>query len=228
MKFVDLSSRKSLIRRIDQFSNKEPVHESSVRYTAKLVQRIKEAKIRNSNILLRNMQDDAKDGKLAETFFCDALPGATHTCNAFRSGHAQSLDIGENASPTFDYDDLALAAMNAGLIHFDASNKEETLQITQSIQKFQEKTLKQSRRDFERTCPKPESLDKLWEISLDDEMELFPHLFENYTLGYSNLRTGFDLAAKTSLCVVDTDNVLEDEAWQTFFKSLKDTHKFLK
>ena len=112
--------------------------------------------------------------------------------------------------------------MKAGLIHFNEEEEEHTKAIIQATQNHQEKTLGLTNHDFPRVCPQRKVLNKIWHISLQTEKFLFPSLFEDSKAdAEANLREDFDLAAKTSLCVLDVQKVLQDDAWKTFFKSMK-------
>ena len=70
-------------------------------------------------------------------------------------------------------------------------------------------------------CLPSESLDRLWQRSLEYKRSLFPDgLSGDILKEEQEMKAEFDLAAKSSLCSVDVDNALSQKDWQDFFKSL--------
>ena len=191
-------------------------------YTAPLVQRLKEHFDVNE-IIVRDFDDDSKDD-LLESFFCRALPGANHTCNAIRkAGKARR----GNAGSSFDYSDLACAALEAGLIRSKENDGHARISrhvqriISTKVQRYHEETRNLTISDFQRVCPPSHVLDKIWNISLTSEMMLFPERFHQPRAA-SELRADFDIAARTSLCAMDVTKTLAEETWQSFFNRTYD------
>lgn len=166
-------------------------------------------------IVVKNMHEESQVN-IAESFYCDAMPDATHTCDAIR---AETIEDGHevftvNKARSFDYDDLALGAMKAGMIQFNETDKNMTSIITKAIQDHQEKTLKLERNDFHRLCPPEEVLNDIWKKSLMSELKLFPKS------DIYNLRNDFKVCSSSKLCVVDVEKTMKEATWQSFFKSL--------
>lgn len=211
-RYKAISSRKQLLDYIHDCNIVMPEI-----YTFSLIERLKQGGLKK-NLKVINFHDRSH-GSLEETFYCYAMPYARHACDAIRSGEAKLPP--QNLGPSFDYDDLAFGAIKAGLIQFNDTNTSETKYVIEAIQNHQETTLNLTTHDFPRLCPPKKTLNKIWNASLITEISLFPSLFENYTVGESNLREDFDLAAGTSLCVVDVGLILIQETWKSFFKSLQ-------
>lgn len=101
-----------------------------------------------------------------------------------------------------------------------------------AIQNYQEETLNLTAADFARKCPPPETLEKLWELSVQYERTLFPTAYASdrlvvddtdedlYYLGEKAMKIDFDEASKTSLCALDVDVILSSPSWRNFFNSM--------
>eukprot|EP00593_Proboscia_inermis_P012840 CAMPEP_0171326010 /NCGR_PEP_ID=MMETSP0816-20121228/117175_1 /TAXON_ID=420281 /ORGANISM="Proboscia inermis, Strain CCAP1064/1" /LENGTH=207 /DNA_ID=CAMNT_0011825345 /DNA_START=556 /DNA_END=1179 /DNA_ORIENTATION=- len=178
-------------------------------YTIPLLQRLKK---KFDNVVVMNFHDELVKGP-AESFFCHAIPNATHTCEAILAVKKPShLNMGDN----LDYSDVAYGAKKVGLINIKTDKMMK--KVVLAVQSHQERTLKLESSDFKRQCLPPDILEKVWEISLSSEMALFPKYVKSTT---NNLRSDFDMAAKTTLCKVDVEEILKEEEWQSFFKSYK-------
>jgi hypothetical protein len=210
-RYKAMSSRRQLLEYVNECSTVMPYI-----YAIPLIERLKAGGL-GDKMKIVNFHDRSH-GSLEETFYCHVMPYARNACDAIRSGKKVPPS---NVGPNFDYDDLALGARKARLIQFNDTNASETKFVIQAIQNHQEKTLNLTTRDFPRLCPSEDTLNRIWNTSLMAEMSLFPSLFENFTEGESNMRNDFELAASTSLCVVNVNWILQQDTWESFFKSLK-------
>lgn len=84
---------------------------------------------------------DKSEGELDESFFCNIMPNAAHTCNAIRS-HTKHVKFNAN----LDYSDLAYGAKQAGLVEID----EDMRRCAKKIEDHHEKALNGA--PFKREC----------------------------------------------------------------------------
>ncbi len=154
-----------------------------------------------------------KSASVEESFFCDAMPHASHTCDAVRS---RKFSMQVNPSPTLDYHDLAYGAMKAGMIEINTDGKMRNVAI--KIKRHQEQTLKLRSSDFERVCLPTDILEKVWQLSLSTESMLFP---EQVNSTKDDLKFDFDKATRTTLCKLDVEKILGKDEWQSFFEQLR-------
>jgi len=167
------------------------------------------------NISWVNMHED--NGDVLENFFCNGVLNATNTCKLKRERNIQPGV--KNISPKIEpYDEIAMAAMDGGLI--DPTN------ITRNdariaIQQYQEKNLMLTANDLPKICLPEGTLKELLNVSLEAEREFSPSFFQSLQ-GEEGLRNKFEaMRANSKFCAVDTIRVLEDPGWRHFF--LKET-----
>mmetsp|Transcript_28236 Transcript_28236/g.56588 ORF Transcript_28236/g.56588 Transcript_28236/m.56588 type:complete len:217 (+) Transcript_28236:679-1329(+) len=174
-------------------------------YTAALISRLKKY---FDNVTIMNFHDKSKD--FSEYFFCDAIPGAKHTCQ-FAKNDEETHSF--NLSVDLAYGNLAFAARKMGLLKI--ANDTEMKIVSAAVQNHHEQTLGLTRDDFKLKCPSAARLQQLLKKSLKYEKKVFPQLDEDA------LKSDFKNKSTTVLCDVDTAVTLKMPEWQTFFKSLK-------
>ena len=166
------------------------------------------------NIVIRNFHEDSKDEKLVEKFFCRALPDATHTCNAIRL-EEHKIPRTNIANLDLDYRYLVIGAIQAGLVVLGRLPANPF----KATQNHQEITLNLTSSNFRRICPKPDVLDRVWNITVTMERFFYPETVNDKD-HQAELRADFDIASSTSLCKLDVQSTLKEATWQDFFKFL--------
>mmetsp|Transcript_7057 Transcript_7057/g.7793 ORF Transcript_7057/g.7793 Transcript_7057/m.7793 type:complete len:416 (-) Transcript_7057:63-1310(-) len=162
------------------------------------------------DIIIMDFHD--KSQNLIEGFYCDAVPGAHHTCQAVVDASAIGVSTRERVSLNLVWGDLAFAAKSAGLI--DISSDIQMDFAKNAIQDHQEQILGLTKDDFKLNCLSNEILQQILNESLKYELTFFPERNE------TDLRFDFEKAAKSKMCEVDLNAVLEDTEWRAFFKVL--------
>ena len=149
-------------------------------------------------------------GDFTVHFFCTLLQDAKDAC-ANRIKFAARKDFRKNVAIPPDYDQIATAAADRGLVN---TVRRQRLTVTKEIAKYMSLNGTEVT-DLPRVCPTKENIEKLYNISLSQEMKLFPERSPNW-----EVKALFDEAIKQKkLCSVDVDKVLEDEEWRKFFET---------
>ncbi len=94
-------------------------------------------------------------------------------------------------------------------------NDQHMEHVTKAVQDYHVLNLKSS--DFQRTCLPQDALDTLFQMSLKSEKTLYPELFHDNSTAEAELRSDFEIAAKTILCKLNVEKTLADEVWKRFF-----------
>merc|ERR1719215_145118 len=183
-------------------------------YTMGTVNHLKE---HFSNIVVQNYHS----GDSLQSFYCDAMPNANHMCSAIIDGTINRVESNKRSSSMY-YEDLAVAAMKAGLISFDL---EKANTVVDAVRNHQEKVLDLTSTDFETVCLPSNILDKLWHYSITAELMFVPEVKGNKTLAESNLKSNFELLTHTTLCKIDTEATLKKQTWVSFFKDFSQEDK---
>jgi len=187
-------------------------HCESYAYTYFVVKRVKNY---FDNIVIMNMHDESK-GESSESMFCHAIPDANQTCRAIRTAKKTSVTL--NQRQELVYGDLVYGAIKAGLIEI---NMQDQLDDTiKAVQKYHEETLNLTSKDFKRACLDADQLALLWKKSLNFERALVE--LGMPSSGENALKADFDKLAKSTLCKLDVELTLQDEAWGSFFRALND------
>ena len=204
-KSVKRTERRSILELLDKLHAK--THENNL-YT-----RLKE---HFENIEVVNFDERKSKGDLLEYFYCHSLPDATHTCNAIQSKDSNTKEL-NSATTTLEYEDLAFAALDAGLHTIDILNNEKLKNmVVKAVQDHQEKKLNLTSNDLKRVCPEQLFLDQIWSITL-----MYQNMFFPDPIHESDMRSEFEVLAKTKMCEVDVKNILKSKVWRDFFRSLK-------
>jgi len=180
-------------------------------YTFQVFQRYKRF---FDNVAIMNMHDKSKD--LTESFYCDTMPHAEHTCNKVKS----MKKVKSNSSKSNAYmalRTLALAAKEKDYI--DLKTEKDIQFAMEQIQNHQENTLGNSVNNFKFICPSKEQYDILLQKSLQFEKELMPDFFAS-PIGEAELRSHFE-ETKAKMCSVDHEEIINSKEWIEFFSSLK-------
>lgn len=168
-------------------------------YTTELVNRLmKESTF--DNVVVMNLQGPDL------SLFCNEALNMTHTCDGLKA--TKQLNSGVD---NMDYSDLAFAASRAGLIDINTDSKMK--RVAQAFHKHQKDAT-----TFKRICPSADVLDKLWNMTLAFELELFPDSAVDQTL--EEMRQDFNEASQAKLCKIDVDETLKDPLWLDFIKTL--------
>jgi hypothetical protein len=171
---------------------------------------------------LHNLQtvSDTGDAYL-QHLFCNILQ-ATHTCEAVASGQiGTDVTIQSNPSPSLHYEMLAVRAYQQGLIlHNDSTAIGPPVSrhvVVLAIQRRQEIQFNLTANDFQLTCLRNKTLDRLVDLSVQVEANLFGYSVER---GVKH-RAGFAarLDAK-KYCHIAVDRVLENAGWRNMLFSL--------
>eukprot|EP01082_Thalassiosira_pseudonana_P012313 g11053.t1 g11053 contig48:41235-42609(-) len=176
---------------------------NSSQYTPFVVDRLK---TKFDNIVVANYHDKS-EGELDESFFCNIMPNATHTCNAIRS---QTKHVKFNAKENIDYSDLAYGAKQAGLVEINSD--QDMRRFAKKIEDHHEKALNGA--PFRRECLPSHVLEEIWNITLTSEMWMLPSSTDT---ALAEMRADFEIASNTKLCKVDVRKTLSDPSWIQFF-----------
>lgn len=192
-------------------------------YTYGVVQRWKQY---FNNVKVYNMHDTSKE--IIAEFMCEAIPNAPNACEETTTRLRNKGELVFNPSTgALVYSELVYAAYQMGLLNvsgFDDNNYNETLwkEIISMTQNRQEIELGLKSHEFlEILCPEKSVLDRILELSLDVERELFPEYFQS-EYGEPVIRQQFDSEKRDprKLCSVDAKSTLEnDSGWRAFFMS---------
>jgi len=185
--------------------------EHNLESTIDLVSRFKQ---HFNNVEVINYHE--KNVDLGESFYCNAMPGATNTCKTIKN---TTENRHTNSSQTQVYEKLTLHASDLGLIPTRIQSKQDLESYSTFIRKHQEETLGLTTNDFKMNCLTQKSLSSLLDQTLEEENSLFPEFFKNSKYGKVALKPDFDTQTTTKLCDVDRTAVLETEEWKSFFKS---------
>ena len=181
-------------------------------YTTELLNRIKEEKTFD-NLVVMNYHEGGSTDRRGSDFalFCNEALNMTHTCDGLK---AQSSTKQLNSGDHMEYLDLAFAASRADMI--EINNDSKMKQVAQAFFKHHKDTLNGT--TFERICPSADVLDKLWNMTVAFEKELFPDSAVDQTL--EEMRQDFNEASQTKLCKIDVDQTLKDPLWLNFIKTM--------
>jgi hypothetical protein len=148
-----------------------------------------------------------------EKLVCHVLPSAVHTCRAVRAGRIG--DSTKNPSVSLHYDMLAVAAHQTEIYTGNSSRSG----LATAIQRRQEKLLHLSSNDYPLQCFSNETVDRLLNLSLKVEQNLF---LSDWTAEQeSEHRAGFAaVLQKRKFCSIDTSATLKDAGWQSFLREL--------
>jgi len=146
--------------------------------------------------------------------FCVHLKDESpHICAAVHSRLIGS-NIPDNPSVAINYDMLATAAYEAGVI--DKLTTWERWEVSDKIQRHQERVLKRTVNDFPLLCLPNETLNEFNRLSWRLEQYLFPEEDEQDHQQHQN---GFAKSvAKKKFCWIDTYKTLSDPIWRSFFE----------
>ncbi len=188
-------------------------------YTTTVFEKVKR---RFDNVVVLDYHNENVRGS-EESLFCDAMQNMTHTCNSIRTNKNTVIT---NQKVDLIHGDLAYGAIKAGLLINSSINSDKQMKmVTEAVKNHQEKTLKLKSSDFERICPPPEIIEKIWQISSNAEAMLFPERNGsdgvNSTSASSDMRSDFDEVARTALCKLDVEKTLRKKEWDSFFKKLE-------
>ena len=182
-------------------------------YTTELVNRLmKESTFDNVVIMNYHEGGHSADRRGPDlSLFCNEALNMTHTCDGLKA--TKQLNSGVD---NMEYSDLAFAAKQAGLISIHTDTKMK--QVAQSFHKHHKDTLNGT--TFKRICPSVDVLDKLWNMTVSFENELFPDSAVDQTL--EEMRQDFNEASQAKLCKIDVDETLKDPLWLDFIKTRKE------
>ncbi|KAG7338714.1 hypothetical protein IV203_037316 [Nitzschia inconspicua] len=148
-----------------------------------------------------------QNGDFVTNFMCQMIPEAKQSCIALKTGTDVAV---ENVSVKLDYDIIAVAAYEAGIVRKDITR---TI-LRAAVSFFVEKTGK----PIPRTCDEG-ILQEIKNWLLDSERIVFEDNWDSEN--ESNLENIFDEYRNTGLlCDIDVDRVIGDEEWIRFFKAL--------
>ena len=124
-------------------------------------------------ITILNNHEFASGQAYKEELFCNVIPGMTHTCNALKE---HQLDLAHrgmaNPSFEFDYDMLANAAHEQGLIDASKIQRSRAFYLTKQRQ---ENVLKAVAKDFPLICLPNATIDRLYQLSSASIQQIFPN-----------------------------------------------------
>jgi hypothetical protein len=141
--------------------------------------------------------------------------GSPCVCDAVRERKIGN-DIPGNPSAPINYDMLATAAYEAGVI--DPSTTLERREVGKKIRRRQERELNLSARDFPLACLPNRTLDELKNLSWRLERRLFPE--EDEEKARQKHDGGFARSvASGAFCWIDANRTLSDPTWRSFLEN---------
>ena len=146
--------------------------------------------------------------------FCTILGSSSpRGCKAVRAKRIGN-DIPSNPSDPINYDMLATAAYEAGIL--DPALDRET--VERRIQRRQQRVLHLTALDFPLTCLPNQTLSEFESLSWQLERQMFPEY--PYEEAWEKHQQGFARkVASKSFCWIDTNKTLSDPSWRSFLKS---------
>jgi hypothetical protein len=117
-------------------------------------------------------------------------------------------------------DEIGLAAAKAGLIDLDAHSRSE---MVDAIRAFLRDELHREISDLPYTCPDEQTMTDLFDLSWELERKYVPSLIgANASERETRLLEAFRRkVGKRTYCSVDTESLLRQEEWQTFFQTFR-------
>ncbi len=199
--------------------------------TVSIIRRLEEH-FDKSEIIVRNFHDDGQNDQLGEKFFCDTMLDAKHTCNAIRENVKKDHKPprSNSSSKNLDYRFLVGGALKmAGFGHLASLNdRQKEERLVEAAQEYHMNMHPNNNSttpsDFPRKCPPPDLLDRLWNVTLTNEMVLYPEKFQDQDTSYDGkdyktwLREDFEKASRTSLCELDVESTLKARAMGEVFQ----------
>ena len=149
-------------------------------------------------------------GDLLENFFCSTLPHGHRTCQEIKN----RATIIKNKSPNpneYDYDIIATAAQEAGLLRDDVVRGK----VKGQIRKFLKRTNQTVERDLPLKCLEKSKENLLRQISYEAEEQLMPSLLPSFNASFAAA------IAAHKFCCVDATTLLQNETWQSFLSSIR-------
>ena len=146
---------------------------------------------------------------------CNVIEDANEACTTHRKFVKSNIpEKRVNVAQPLDYDMLATGAARRGDL-FDL-DKFTRRQIANKIKQYHESELGLKVKDFPLICPSTHHIMSLYNASKIMEDTLFPNRKNS-----SALEATFQKRLQSkAFCNVNVTNVLEDETWISFFKSL--------
>ena len=146
-------------------------------------------------------------GDVMENFFCSALPHSNRTCQQIKN----CITVTKNkTTKKFDYDIIATAAQEAGLLR-DGVDRSSAIAW---IKKFLERTNQTVERDLPLKCPEKSKENLLRQISYEAEEQLMPSLLPSFNASFAAA------IEKHKFCNVDTKILVQNETWRSFLSSI--------
>ena len=208
----DLENRGKFTRQVHQI-------ESSGRFQTEQDVRLYKTYFPDIEILdLHSLQrsPDAEGDPYLQHLLCHTIVDAVNSCGAAqndRIGHVAKT----NPSTPLTYHILAQHAHRQGLIQHNVSRPN----AVSAIQHYQEDVLNLTSNDFPLTCLSNQTLDRLLNLSLIVETNLFPEPYAKKN--EAEHRAGFETArAGEKYCHVDADLVLADKGWRSMLSNLRE------
>jgi hypothetical protein len=140
-----------------------------------------------------------------------------NTCRAATAGLIGIKKLGgDNPSYPINYDILATSAHEAGLIDPRLSLQE----VFGLIKTHHEIHNLKTDTDFPLACPSNQTLERLLNVSLRTELSVYPEKATKEA--EAKHREGFaESVAKNKYCSINATEVLQDERWRQYLRSLK-------
>jgi hypothetical protein len=160
---------------------------------------------------------------MLQHLFCDVTQGGTPAaCEAVRSGVIGS-NIPSNPSVSFNYDHLATAAFEAGMLWSSPDNRDPQSILSRDdvahyVYKYQKKRLNRTASDFPLLCLPNATLDRLERLSLKAERHLFREAWTEYDEREHSEGFAKRVSSKT-YCWIDANATLSDPTWIDFFRT---------
>jgi len=183
-------------------------------YTTSLVARLKEY---FTDIVVVNFHDT--ETPLYETFYCDAMPKAYHTCQALHN--LSSTQIVTNPSVPLVYKELVFGAMDLGLFYLDELANSNVESIIASTRDYHSHSLHANEDLLHRTCLSPESLQLLLNTSIQLELAVSSWTSSKTLPAIGTLTSDFDGKVNSgAFCKLNVNKTLAQTEWKSFFQSL--------
>jgi hypothetical protein len=172
---------------------------------------------RFEDIRIFNMHQAPQGGPLVTRFMYDILPEAASNKRVQKKLENNNAPMRTNPSICLDYDLLAVAAHEKGLL----SSHLKRSQVARAVSIALSKVSSNYTASLPRECLTPEEEAVMLDRSLTFEQRLFPE--ESSSEATQQHQSAFAKASSNlSFCNIDADAVLKNNAWQKFFRSLRE------
>ena len=151
---------------------------------------------------------------------CHILPNTPHSCQASREEDRKNgreiahINQGFAVADRSWYDQFAVEAVTQKLL---PSSVVSRARLTEKLMWHHEHTLNRTKWDLPHQCPHREAVLAAWDISWQDELDIFGEKHANLTRHIQVFR---QLLARGKHCNIDAKRAVQQEEWRNFIRQI--------